>query len=140
MKKLPTEELLKQLNSCNSIDDYFKKNSEYLIDTTLAEYLYNVFEEKCLKKSRVFEKAEIDSVYGYQIIGGKKTPSRNKLLALVIAAGFTLNEIQATLKIGNLAQLSPHNKRDSLIIFGINNKKTIPELNELLYKHEFETL
>ena len=62
MKSIPTSELLKQLNNANNLNEYFKQNQEYFLDNTISEYLYNVFAEKCLVKSRVFRKAEIDEI------------------------------------------------------------------------------
>ena len=82
MKSISTSELLKQLNNSNNLDEYFKQNQEYFLDSTISDYLYNVFAEKCLVKSRVFRKAEIDEIYGYQIFSGKKNPSRNTLIAI----------------------------------------------------------
>jgi len=140
MERLSTDDLLKQLNSCNNIDEYFKDNEDLLINTTIADYLYDVFNEKCLVKSRVFKKAEIDEIYGYQIFGGKKKPSRNTLLALCIGARFSLNEIQTALKIAGFATLYAKNKRDSIIIYGINNSKSVLEINELLYNNNEDTL
>lgn len=140
MERKPTDELLNQLNNCNNIDEYFKENEDYLVNTTIAEYLYNIFEEKCLIKSRVFKKAEVDEIYGYQIFGGRKNPSRNTLLAICIGAKFTLNEIQVALKIAGFAQLYAKNKRDSIIIYGINNGKAVCEINEMLYDKDEPTL
>ena len=140
MKNLSTDELLKQLNQCNNIDDYFKEHQDSFIETTIAEYLYNTFKEKCLVKSQVFKKAEIDEIYGYQIFGGRKNPSRNTLLAICIGARFSLNEIQAALKIAGFAPLYPKNRRDCIIIYGINNGKVVFEINEMLFNKNEETL
>ena len=133
MEHITTSELLKTLNSCNNIDSYFKENSQYILDTNISQYLYNVFAEKCLIKSRVFKKAEIDEIFGYKIFSGKKNPSRNTLIAICIGAGFTLNETQTALKIAGYATLYPKNKRDCIIIFGINHQKTVCDINEELY-------
>lgn len=140
MKKKSTDELLKQLNSCNNIDDYFKENSEQLIQTNIADYLYDVFKEKCLVKSQVFRKAEVDEIFGYQIFSGRKNPSRNTLIAICIGARFTLNEIQAALKIAGFATLYAKNKRDSLIIYGITHAKSVLEINEMLWGENEKTL
>ena len=140
MKNISTDELLKALNNCDNIDSYFKENSDYILDTTIADYLYNAFEEKCLVKSRVFKKAEIDEIFGYQIFSGKKNPSRNTLISICIGAKFSLNETQAALKIAGYATLFPRNKRDSIIIFGINNDKSVCDINEELYDLGEETL
>ena len=133
MKSIPTSELLKQLNNANNLNEYFKQNQEYFLDNTISEYLYNVFAEKCLVKSRVFRKAEIDEIYGYQIFSGKKNPSRNTLIAICI-------EIQSALKIAGYATLYSKSKRDSIIIFGINNSKEVCEINELLFNQNEDTL
>lgn len=140
MEKKSTDELLKQLNSCNNIDDYFKENSEQLIQTNIADYLYDVFKEKCLVKSKVFRKAEVDEIFGYQIFSGRKNPSRNTLIAICIGARFTLNEIQAALKIAGFATLYAKNKRDSLIIYGITHAKSVLEINEMLFNENEKTL
>ena len=120
MEKKSTDELLKQLNSCNNIDEYFK--------------------EKCLVKSQVFRKAEVDEIFGYQIFSGRKNPSRNTLIAICIGARFTLNEIQAALKIAGFATLYAKNKRDSLIIYGITHAKSVLEINEMLWGENEKTL
>lgn len=140
MEKKSTDELLKQLNNCNNIDDYFKENSEQLIQTNIADYLYDVFKEKCLVKSQVFRKAEVDEIFGYQIFSGRKNPSRNTLIAICIGARFTLNEIQAALKIAGFATLYAKNKRDSLIIYGITHAKSVLEINEMLWGENEKTL
>ena len=138
--QLSTSELMAQLNSCNNIDDYLNKNESYFNNTTLAEYFYNMFDEKCLKKNRVFAKAEIAEVYGYQVIGGKKNPSRNVTLSLCIGAGFSLNETQAALQIGKYSSLTPKDKRDSIIIYGINNHQSVVDINLKLYENNMEML
>ncbi len=138
--QISTDELMKQLNSSNNIEDYLSKNEALFNDTSLADYLYNMFDEKCLKKNKVFAKAEIAEVYGYQILGGKKHPSRNVTLALCIGAGFTLNETQVALQIGKYSSLSPKDKRDSIIIFGINSNQSVVEINLKLYEKKLETL
>jgi hypothetical protein len=140
MEQKSTDELLEQLNSCNNIDDYFKENGDSLINTGIADYLYNTFKEKCLVKSQVFKKAEVDEIYGYQIFSGRKNPSRNTLIAICIGARFTLNEIQAALKIAGYATLYAKNKRDSLIIYGINHSKSVLEINEMLFNEVQDTL
>lgn len=140
MEKKSTDELLKQLNNCNNIDDYFKENIEQLIQTNIADYLYDVFKEKCLVKSQVFRKAEVDEIFGYQIFSGRKNPSRNTLIAICIGARFTLNEIQAALKIAGFATLYAKNKRDSLIIYGITHAKSVLEINEMLWGKNEKTL
>ena len=132
--------IVDQLNNCNNIDDYFKENRDFLVNTGISDYLYDIFKEKCLVKSQVLKKAEVDEIYGYQIFSGRKNPSRNTLIAICIGARFTLNEIQTALKIAGYATLYAKNKRDSLIIWGINNSKSVIEINEMLFNENEDTL
>lgn len=140
MKQKSTSELLKELNNTNNIENYLKQNNEYMTNTSISDYLYDIFAEKCLIKSRVFKKAEIDEIYGYQIFSGKKNPSRNTLLAICIGAGFSLNEIQASLKVAGFATLYAKSQRDSIIIWGINNNMDVCQINEALFDNNESTL
>ena len=84
--------------------------------------------------------AELNEIYGFQIFAGKRTPSRDKLICLCIAMGLTLDETQATLKIAGLAPLYPKNKKDSVILFGIQHGKSIGTINEMLFELSEQTL
>ena len=139
MKK-HTDELLNELNQTSHIDQYLKNNADYLIDQSLANYLCDKFEEKNISKADIIKKSDINEIYGYQLLSGKRTPSRNKLLCICIGANFTLEETNETLKVGGFSPLFPKIKRDSIIIFGIQNNQTILQINESLYTHQLQTL
>ncbi|MEE1002139.1 MAG: XRE family transcriptional regulator [Acutalibacteraceae bacterium] len=140
MLKKPTDELMNEINQSNNIDKYLKDNSDYMLDRGLSEILESIIDKKGLKKSLVIKKAEISEVYGYQIFSGVKKPLRDKLLSICIAMELTLEETQDVLKHGSFALLYPKNKRDSIIIFGIDNKMSVCEINNLLYDKNEDTL
>lgn len=135
-----TADLLYELNHTNHIDQYLKENDEHLINQTLSQYLCNMLAEKGLSKASVIKKSEINEIYGYQILSGKRTPSRNKLICICICADFSLDETNETLKIAGFSPLFPKTKRDSIILFGIQNKYPIWKINESLFDHQLETL
>lgn len=139
MKKSTTD-LLNELNQTSHIDQYLKENGEYIIDQSLSKYLCDIIESKNLSKSDIIKKSDINEIYGYQIFSGKRTPSRNKLLCICIGADFTLEETNETLKVAGFSPLFPKIKRDSIIIFGIQNRHQIWEINESLYNHQLQTL
>lgn len=139
MKK-HTSDLMNELNHTSHIDKYLKENKDYLIDQTLSNFLCSKLEEKSLSKNDVIKKSDINEIYGYQIFSGKRTPSRNKLISICIGAGFNLSETNEILKIGGFSPLFPKIKRDSIIIFGIQNHYTILKINEALYDHQLQTL
>ena len=136
----PTDDLYKELNQTLHIEEYLKENDQFLIDTTLSNYLCNKFDEMHISKSSVLKKADINEIYGYQILSGKRTPSRNKLLSICIGAGFSLEETNETLRIAEYSPLFPKLKRDSIIIFGLQNHYPIWKINESLYNNEAQPL
>lgn len=140
MLKKSTDELMNEINQSNNIDKYLKDNSEYMLDRGLSDILESIIDKKGLKKSLVIKKAEISEVYGYQIFSGVKKPLRDKLLSICIAMELTLEETQDVLKHGSFALLYPKNKRDSIIIYGINNNLSVCEINNLLYDKNEDTL
>lgn len=140
MLKKTTDELLGELLSSNNIEQYIKENEEYFIDLSVSEFLSEYISKKGLKKSTVINNAEISEIFGFQVMSGKRRPSRNTLLSLCIAAKMNVEETQATLKIAGYAPLYPKNKRDSIILLAISGGKNVCDINNELFDLDEETL
>ena len=140
MLQKPTDDLMEELTHSENLEQYIKENKAYFIDTSLAEALNQKLKEKGLAKSAVIKAAEINEIYGYQIFSGKRIPSREKLLCILIGMKLSLPEVQQLLKLAGYAPLYPKNIRDSIIISGLQHSKTVIEINELLYDHQEPTL
>ena len=138
MKK--TSELINELSTSVNIDQYLKDNEKLIINQSVSQYLCYLVEKHNLSKSQVLKNSNINEIYGYQIFSGKRKPSRNKLINISIGADFSLEEINELLRLGEYASLHPKSTRDSIIIWGINNKYTVCQINEELYSHNQETL
>ncbi len=138
MKK--TTEMLEQLKTAESLNGYLKDNQEQLIDSTISTQLEAALAETGLTKSAVLLRAEINDIYGYQLFAGSRKPSRDKLIALCIGMELTLDRSQQLLKATGFAPLYAKNKRDSILIFGIQNKQSVFEINSALYEHNEKTL
>ena len=135
-----TKELMDELIKAHSICDYLKANSEYMVSAELPTYLSNILEKMGLVKSAVIKKSELSEVMVYQIFSGVRRPSRDSLICICTAMGLNLEETQSLLKVAQFAQLYPKNKRDSIIIKGLANGKTVAEINEALYDNSENTL
>lgn len=140
MIKKSTDELMNELLKANNIGEYLKENSQYMVSDELSTYLNNIIAKKGLVKSELIKKTEFSEVMGYQILSGTRLPSRDSLICICVAMDMTLDETQAILKIAGLAALYPKVKRDSIIIKGISEKKTVAQINEELYNCEEKTL
>ena len=140
MIKKSTDELMDELLKANNIGDYLKENSRYMVSDELSTYLNNIMAKKGLVKTDVIKKTEFSEVMGYQIFAGTRQPSRDSLICICVAMEMDLEEIQTILKIAGFAALYPKAKRDSIIILGLNENKTVPEINETLYDNGEKTL
>ncbi|MBQ5823341.1 MAG: hypothetical protein IIW48_00875 [Clostridia bacterium] len=135
-----TDELMDELMKAANIGDYLKVNSEHMISDELPTYLSNILKKKGLVKSAVIKKSELSEVMGYQIFSGTRNPSRDSLISVCVAMVLGIEETQELLKVAQFAPLYPKNKRDSIIINGIANRKSVAEINESLYDNGENTL
>lgn len=133
MKKT-TAELLDALKKNNNINHYLNTNNDDFITSSLSQYLNELLYEKDINKAKAIEKSNLNNIYAYEIFSGKKKPSRNKLLQLAFGMELDLQSVQRLLRIAGLSELYPRNKRDSIIIFAINNSMSLLECEELLEK------
>lgn len=136
-----TTQLLKELESFDTFEEYENANRDSMINKNLSEYLTDLLNERNLTKAEVIRKAELSDGYAYQIFSGLKTaPKRDKLICLSIGMGLSVNETNSVLKIAGLSPLYPKIKRDSIIIINMNNNKSVVEINEALYNEGEDTL
>ena len=129
-----TGELLAELKENTNLIDWRERNREEFI-LPLNEYLANLLTEKNLSKAEVVDRAGLNREYTYHIFAGKKkNPSRPKLLALAIAMGLNLEEIQYLLRYAGLGILYPRNQWDAVIISAVEQKLNVLQTNELLHR------
>lgn len=140
MEYKSTGELTHEITNSTDVEDYLKKNKKHLLTQCLSEYLNMLLSEKELSRADVVRNSLLDRVYVYQIFSGKKTPSRDKLIALAFGLCLSDEETQKLLKLSGNRELYARDERDVLILFALQRKKTIFEVNELLFSHNFTTL
>ncbi len=134
MHKKSTDELLKLISQAPRLDTFLKNNSEEFEASSLKDELARLSILHHITKAEIIRLSLMDKTYTYQILDGKKTnPSRNKLLAICLAIGATLEETQRVLRLGHAEQLHPRNVRDSVIIYSINRHTSVLDTNQILY-------
>ena len=96
------------------------------------EFLNDLVLSSSMRKVEIIEKADFDTVYFYQILSGKKTPSRDKLLRLLIAMRVPFKSCQFMLRLYGHATLYPRIARDSILIYCINNEFPLEKVQQEL--------
>jgi len=128
-----TKQLEHELSEADSVEEFFAENGAHLRHLTLAEYLGQLLEEKGLTKAEVVRRSNLDQVYGYHIFSGyKKSPSKEKVLAIAFALGLSPEEAQRLLYYAGAKQLYVRDPWDSVIWYAMEHGLSVGEANDLL--------
>lgn len=128
-----TSELMNELTKEEiSIDEYLENNSDIISNADIKRHWHSLIEKSQLSSFDIINRSEFAYAYYYEVIGGKKIPSRDKVIRLILAMHLTLDDCQKTLRICGLSELYPRFRRDSIIIYAVTHRLTVYELNELL--------
>lgn len=127
-----TDELFTELKTEKNPGEWRNRNRDEFV-LPLNEYLQKLLTEKNLERSEVIDRSGLNREYAYHIFSGKKNnPSRQKILALAMAMGLNLDEIQYLLRYARLGILYPRNSWDAVIISAVEQKLSVAQTNELL--------
>lgn len=131
-----TKELIESMQSSKDYQSYLLNHKDEINSSRMKidRALSVILAEKGLKKADVIRKSGLDRYYAYQIFNGTKNPTRDKVVMLCISADMTFDEIQNLLKITGYAILYAKDRRDNVIIYGIENKKNVGDINTTLYE------
>ena len=139
MKK-STEELLKTLKHTPDVNTFLTEEQDNFHHLPLHTCLEQLLTQKNISPGECIRKSGLDRTYCYQILSGKKLPSRNKVLALCFGLDLNFKEVQTLLKSTGYPPLYPRKERDSIIIFALHRNMSMVDLNEILFDAGHETL
>ncbi len=138
-----TDELLKILKSTpntSKLKHYMDTLSSDNAPHTFVEFINQELTLQQMSVSRLISLSQIQRNYTYQILDGKRNPSRDKVLSLCLALNFDLAKTQHALTLSNNSQLYSRRKRDSVLIFALEKNLSVQDANELLYEMGENTL
>ena len=111
-----------------------------MLTHSLPEHLKMLLSQKGLSKADVVRASLLDRSYVYQIFSGEKTPSRDKLIAIAFGLHLSDDETQKMLKLSGNRELYARDERDAMILFALHHKKSVFDVNELLFSHDLPVL
>ena len=77
-KEKSTSELLNEITKSDEINLFLQKNEPSLSHPSVASCLAGFLRQKQLSKAVLADRSGLDRVYVYQILAGRKSPSRRK--------------------------------------------------------------
>ena len=140
MQVKTTGQLEQELSGSAHVEDYLKGNTLLGEDCSVSGELSRFLEEQGLRRAQVIERSNLNAIYAYQIISGRRQPTRDKLLCLCLAMELEAEECQKLLKRCGYPPLYARKQRDSLILFGFHKHQSVLDVNEQLLAHGAEIL
>lgn len=133
-------DILSKIDNTSEMEKYFDNPKVTDSYDSFTDYLRSIIDTKGLTDSELITKSGIERSYYYQIMKGSRSPGRDKVIRLCIAAGLTNRETTRTLELSGNAPLYPKNRRDIIINVGINQHASVDDINLLLDKYKEEPL
>lgn len=127
-----TGELLEELMEPGSFSSYLSRNREQMLHPNVGRELDKLCRGQKLSKAAVARRSGVSEVYLHQVLAGKRSPSRDRLLCLCIGLSAGVEESQKLLRQAGFAQLDPRITRDALILYGLSRGQSLPQINGAL--------
>lgn len=135
-----TDDLEHEIKTVADIEGYLVKNKAYMLAHNLSDHLNMLLKQKGISRADVVRGSLLHRTYIYQIFSGKKTPSRDKLIAIAFGMHLSVEETQTMLKLSGNRILYARDERDAILLFALNQHKKIMDANELLFNHQLDVL
>ncbi|MGN0675426.1 MAG: hypothetical protein ACI4KG_06725 [Oscillospiraceae bacterium] len=103
---------------------------------TLSEYLLACLNEKGVKRSKLIRELNIDRNYGYQILNGTRTPTRQILIHIGLYLGLEVAQVQKMLTLGERDVLYVRRPEDAKIVHCLEHKLPYEEACEFIWGHD----
>ena len=108
---------------------YFARERGNKVEVGL--YLEHIIEERGMKKKDIVRKLNLEESYARKLFGGQRIPTRKILLQCAFLLSLNLSDTQRLLDIGQKPRLYPRVRYDAAIIYGLEEKMTLEEMNEV---------
>ena len=131
------------IQECNSYDEFAERYLDQFVgnDDRVGEYLEKLLWKYDKNQATVSELAGLNRAYVGNIVRGRNNdPSRDVLIAICLAIGTTVDEVQHLLRYAGHNPLYVRRKRDVIIWFGFMKKRSVVDVNIDLDNHECELL
>lgn len=132
-RSITTAELWAKLFKSSSVEGYLMDDEHMRELPAFSEYISLLSEEKNEIPETVIRRGGIESSFGHKLFAGTRNPSRDTALQLAFGFELDTDETQQLLKVARATALHPRVKRDAVIAYCLQHKKTFMETQELLF-------
>lgn len=132
MERSTVDALLRELKETKDLAAFLERNHTSFLRKTVAQGLSELFLTRSISKAELARRADVSLVYLHQVFGGRRMPSRDRLLGLCLGLHATLEETQYLLQLAVYAPLCPLYRRDAIFIYGLFRQMTLDDIRETM--------
>lgn len=132
-----TDELLDLLQNID-VEEFIK--TDFCQDIRVSDYLNELLTRSGIQTKELIIRMNMERSYTYQILNGRRQPTRNFLIRIAFLCHLTVKETQRLLTIGHRPVLYPRNRFDAAVLYCLQHKMEEAELNQLLEEIGEKTL
>ncbi len=134
-QKKTTSELEQELQEKIQLSHFLKQHADDFTSSDAAAVLSNLLREKKISKAELARRSKTSEVYLFQVLSSRRTPSRDRFLCFLLALQCTVEEARTYLKKARYTDLYAKDRRDAIILFALENKWKLDQLNDALYEY-----
>ncbi|MCR5176909.1 MAG: hypothetical protein K6C05_08695 [Anaerovibrio sp.] len=134
-----TNSLLSELIEKNDLKTFLEEHQEDFINISPSDYLKSLADKYDISMAEIARTANLGD-YIYKIFRGERKASRDILICICLAIKVSLEELQLLLRLSQYYTLDVKNERDAVILYGIKNKSSLLEINNMLYELKLDLL
>ena len=135
-----TKMLEKALKGDVSLTELFENNEDAFLDISLDQYIKKAIKDKGVTTSSMIRSTGINRRYFYDILSGKRNPSRDNMLRILLALEISLEKAQWLLRASCFGILYPRDKRDGVIMYSLIHGASVEECNQILEKNALKPI
>ena len=104
----------------------------------LTDVLKRLIEEKKMKKSDIIRMINVDRNYGYQVLSGKRPPTRNFIIQTGLILKLSTDEVNYLLKLAGKSPLYVRNIVDARVFYAINHRMNYYDAVDFIWYSDVE--
>lgn len=137
MSKNTTELIneLEQAKSTKEFAEFLKCNDAEIRRESFGDNVLRLCARYEMTASSLQLQIAVSKSQFYSLLNGTRNPSKETVLKIALGLKITQSETNDLLKLSGYCPLDPKNKEDAIIIFGIENKKEVEKIDELLKEY-----
>ncbi len=132
-QQISTLELWAKLFKSASLERYLSDSAAVQELPSFSRYISMLAEERNEKPETIINRGGIESSFGHKLFSGTRQPSRDTVIQFAFGFRMDAEETQKLLKVARAAAMHPRVKRDAVIAYCLQYRKSFMDTQQLLY-------